>query len=273
MEVSRKIFHRMKSFLTYRIAATLQLLVFFFISVFAFHPTKYLPDDPAIRKAAKSDEWESFFQLPVIFLMIITVINDGTLISIGYDNALASRYPDRWNLPLLFMIGATLGVFACLSSLILLYCCVDSWRPGSLFDRWGIGGLVYGHIINVMFLKVAVTDILTLFSSRTGEHFFWSRKPHPVLLVACCLALTLSTILSLFWPCGELDKVPVCGLAREGAGLIALWVWIYCILIFLLQDCFKVGVYKLMLHFNFFNVRGSLQIHMDDEHGETLTEK
>ena len=34
--VARKIFYRIRNFLTYRIAATLQLLVFFFIAVFAF---------------------------------------------------------------------------------------------------------------------------------------------------------------------------------------------------------------------------------------------
>ena len=36
--ISRVIFQRMKNFLTYRIAATLQLLVFFFIAVIKMHP-------------------------------------------------------------------------------------------------------------------------------------------------------------------------------------------------------------------------------------------
>lgn len=38
--VSRKIFFRIRNFITYRIAATLQLLVFFFIAVFAFKVRK-----------------------------------------------------------------------------------------------------------------------------------------------------------------------------------------------------------------------------------------
>lgn len=38
-----RIFRRMKSFLTYRIAATLQLLVFFFIALFAFPTPDSLP--------------------------------------------------------------------------------------------------------------------------------------------------------------------------------------------------------------------------------------
>ncbi len=41
IEISREIFQRLKNFISYRIAATLQLLTFFFISVFAFSPEKY----------------------------------------------------------------------------------------------------------------------------------------------------------------------------------------------------------------------------------------
>jgi H+-transporting ATPase len=40
---SREIFARIRNFITYRIAATLQLLVFFFVAVFAFHPKEYEP--------------------------------------------------------------------------------------------------------------------------------------------------------------------------------------------------------------------------------------
>merc|ERR1712054_456697 len=41
--ISRRIWCRVRSFLTYRIAATLQLLCFFFIAVFAYRPNEYMP--------------------------------------------------------------------------------------------------------------------------------------------------------------------------------------------------------------------------------------
>jgi len=140
MEVSRCIFARMKSFLTYRIAATLQLLTFFFIAVFAFPPNKYV----ILNVTLNPEEWPEFFSLPVIFLMIITVINDGTLISIGYDYAVPSKYPERWVLPVLFIISISLGAIACLSSLILLYFCLTSfekkqsliWYGHTRFEIW-----------------------------------------------------------------------------------------------------------------------------------------
>ena len=70
--ISRCIFVRIRNFITYRISATLQLLIFFFIAVFAFKPIDYQPAvDP------DSADWPTFFHMPVIMLMLITLLNDG----------------------------------------------------------------------------------------------------------------------------------------------------------------------------------------------------
>jgi len=185
--------------------------------------------------------------------MIITLINDGTLISVGYDHAVPSKYPERWVLPILFIVSITLGAVACSSSLVLLYLCLTSWEPHYAFQTMGIGGLQYGQIVNVIFLKVAVSDILTLFSARTAHQFFFQRKPHPVLFGGALIALCLSTTLSLAWPISTLDEIPVYGLGYHHQ-LIALWVWIYCFVVFVIQDCLKVAVWRIILHFNFMNV-------------------
>jgi len=254
MEIARAIFRRMKSFLTYRIAATLQLLIFFFIALFAFPPREYLPDDEEIVPDVV--DWPLFFSLPVLMLMIITLLNDGTLCCIGYDNAVAHQLPEKWNLPVMFIISITMGFVACFSSLLLLFFCLDSWNESSLFQTIGGGGLMYGQVINVMFLKVAVSDFLTLVSARTQESFFWSSNPSTVLWVGACIALLASTILSLLWPPGSLDGTPVYGLAWQSRNLIALWVWIYCIVAFLVQDFLKVLVFFVLYKANAFNILG-----------------
>jgi len=240
--------------LTYRCAATLQLLTFFFIAVFTFNPTDYANES----HPPDADKWPHFFSLPVIYLMIITLINDGTLISVGYDHAVPSKYPERWVLPILFMISISLGAIACLSSLLLLYFCLTSWDEHHLFQQMGIGGLNYGQIVNVIFLKVAVSDVLTLFSARTAHQFFFQRKPHPVLFGCALFALCLSTMLSLVWPEGKLDRVPVCGLGYHHQ-LIALWVWIYCLVVFVIQDAIKVGVWRVIRNYNFMNVNNEVK--------------
>lgn len=256
--VARCIFQRMKNFITYRIAATLQLLVFFFIAVLTLQPAKFQPAD---WEAVDSQEWPQFFRMPVLMLMLITLLNDGTLISIGYDHVIPSTYPNVWNLKVVFTVASVLAVVALASSLLILYFCLDSWRAGSLFQNWGIGGLRYGQITTVMYLKVSISDFLTLFSARTHDGFFWSSKPSPILLVAAFFALFLSTLLACVWPTEELEQGEyVMGLAEAPPRAMAFYVWLYCIFWWFIQDAAKVAVYWYMEKFNTFGINDPLMI-------------
>jgi H+-transporting ATPase len=55
--IARCIFVRIRNFITYRIAATLQLLLFFFIAIFAFRPSEYEPED------MDDHNWPNFFHM------------------------------------------------------------------------------------------------------------------------------------------------------------------------------------------------------------------
>ena len=41
-------------------------------------------------------------------LMLITLLNDGTMITVGYDRVLPAALPQRWNLPVIFTIAGYL---------------------------------------------------------------------------------------------------------------------------------------------------------------------
>ena len=254
--ISRCIFQRMKNFITYRIAATLQLLIFFFIAVLALKPSDFHDED--------DDEWPNYFKLPVLMLMLITLLNDGTLISIGYDYVTPSRYPNVWNLPVLFLIASVLGGVALISSLILLYALLDSWHDNNIFHQMGIGSLSYGQITTAMYLKVSVSDFLTLFSARTHDGFFWSSEPSPILLSAACFSLVISTLLACFWPKSVVDDQDVEGLAYN-APYLAIVVWIYCILWWFFQDLAKVGVYYVMGKYNILGINDSTMLGKEGE--------
>lgn len=236
--IAREIFQRMSNFITYRIAATLQLLMFFIIAIFAFHPSDY--QQPA--ELEQDLPWPDFFHMPVLMLMLITLLNDGTLISIAYDYADASPTPNKWNLPVLFVVSSILAAVSCASSLLLLDFLLDSWNPDGFFQQLGIGGVQYGQITTAIYLKVSVSDFLTLFSARTGRSFFWKTAPAPVLLIAGLVALSLSSLLSIVWPDTQPDGVLTEGL-QDDLGLF-LFVWILCLLSWLIQDLCKVLVYR-----------------------------
>ena len=235
--IAREIFQRISNFITYRISATLQLLMFFIIAIFVFHPESY-QQPPDLEEG---EEWPEFFHMPVLMLMLITLLNDGTLITIAYDNAKASQAPNKWNLTVLFVVSTVLGGVSCASSLLLLHFLLDSWNTSGLLQAIGIGGISYGQVITSIYLKVSVSDFLTLFSARTGRYWFWQVKPALILMLGGFFALALSSILAIVWPDGNTDGIPTEGL-RSDMGLF-LFVWILCIISWFIQDACKVGAY------------------------------
>lgn len=262
----------MQNFLVYRIAASLQLLVFFFIAALVFSPVTYKPACCSANIATNNTDaltavchsfpcedynvWPQIFKMPVLLLMLITLLNDGTLITIGYDNVKPSPYPCVWNLRVLFSISAVMAATALVSSLLMLWFCLDSWTPGSYYKQWfnGDAGLTYGEITTAVYLKVSISDFLTLFSSRGGEGYFWSSKPAPVLLVAAFIALSLSTVIATWWDHDTLDDVSVVGLGRRVPRYLSVIIWAYCLVVWVIQDFIKVATYKFMRRFNIFNI-------------------
>jgi len=244
--IARCIFERIRNFITYRIAATLQLLFFFFIAIFAFRPADYEPEDQ------DDHNWPTFFHMPVFMLMLITLLNDGTLIAIGYDNVVPQDTPTVWNLRVLFCVGFVLAGVACISSLLLLKLSLESWQEEGLYQQIGLGGLSYGQITTSLFLKVAVSDFLTLFSARAGESWFWSSAPAPILMLAATFALGTSTALACYWPYTRPDGIPTMGLWLRPPTILPVFIWAYCIVWWIIQDAAKVLTYKFLKAHNIF---------------------
>jgi H+-transporting ATPase len=185
--------------------------------------------------------------------LLITLLNDGTLIAIGYDNVEPQQTPTVWNLRVLFAVGIVLAAVACASSLLLLSMSLHSWQEGSVYQLIGIGGLSYGQITTSIYLKVSVSDFLTLFSARAGEKWFWTSTPAPVLLAAGSLALMTSTVLACLWPMSKPDGIPTLGLLRRGHTYgLPVYIWLYCIFWWFIQDAAKVYLYRFMKHYNVF---------------------
>ena len=228
--LSRSIFQRMKNYVVYRVACTTQLLLFFFITVCFVHPTGYGGwDDDTLDDEAQPPK---VFKLPVVVLVLITILNDGTIISIAYDAVKPSKFPEKWRMPQTFAIAFILGGVACVSSLLLLHVMLDSRSDGSVWRGFGLPALSYGQLMCAMYLKISVSDFLTVFSARTRGPF-WSRAPGTFLFAAAFVATFLSTVISLAWPKKSDGMEPI------GAEVVVA-VWAFDVAFFLLQDLSKV---------------------------------
>jgi H+-transporting ATPase len=252
MLIARGVFQRMLSFLIYRVSATLQLVFFFFLGVFILPTERFGITDSAFQ----------FFRLPVLMFMLITLLNDGTLMAIGYDYVRPSERPQRWNLRVLFVVSSVLAFVALVSSLLLLWMALDAvnivnWEQ-SWFKGLGISQIEQGQVVTMLYLKVSISDFLTLFSARTGADWFWAYRPSPVLFFGAIGSLAISTCVAAFWPDQTMDQIKTIGLAHGSSTavkLLPLWVWLYCIFWWFLQDAAKVATYKFLDHFDIFSYR------------------
>jgi len=99
---------------------------------------------------------------------------------------------------------------------------------------------------------VSISDFLTLFSARTSDDFFWTTAPAPILMGAGFIALTISTILACVWPTGDSDGVYAMGLGRRKPYTLALYIWLYCIVWWFIQDACKVFAFYILKKYNIF---------------------
>jgi H+-transporting ATPase len=178
--LSRQIFQRLRNYVIYRIACTIQLLLFFFIGVVMIRVAskEYVGMSPGCQgvndpipnpihlnaKGFDKDFGEKGFgdegiadvdflcnkqfELPVIAIVLITILNDGTIISIAYDTVVASPRPEHWRLPEVFIISSLLGIVAVASSIFLLYCGLtanaSTDTEPSIFKKVGLVALPTG---------------------------------------------------------------------------------------------------------------------------------
>ncbi len=193
------------------------------------------------------------FTLPVISMVLITILNDGCMITISQDRVQPEKKPQKWELFEATIVAIMLGMVACASSLFLLVGCLhfNQRHPADgvkFMAARGKNYLTWYEVRTIIYLKVSVSDFLTLFSARTRT-WFWERYLGGPLLIAACVALSISTIFALFWDSifdasklGESAFME--GLSRSDGAVVA--TWLYCILWWIIQDAAKVWTYWLL---------------------------
>ena len=276
---ARCIFARVRNYVVYRIACTLQIVSFFFLACLVFEPKDYYcyDDDRSIDGSAfDSCDYQAFgthchesddascvypfyydaaryaFAIPVIGIVIITILNDGCMLTIARDDVVPAATPQAWDLGELRTVATVLGVVPLASSLLLLYLglsAADGLYPSY---AWMFGRKVnsryqndagdryylpYEQLLMMVYLKISISDFLTLFCARTRGPFF-ERAPAPLLFGAFLAATVTATLVATL---GNLDDetYPMKAIGSNAA----VFVWVYNLLWFVVQDAAKVALY------------------------------
>ncbi len=160
---SRKIFQRMNSYATYRIAETIRVLLFMTLSILAFN----------------------FYPVTAVMIVLLALLNDGAILSIAYDRVRQSAQPEAWDMPRVLSLATVLGVTGVFASFGLFY----------LGER--VFHLDRGTIQTLMYLKLSVAGHLTIFIVRTRGPF-WSFPPARILTGAVLGTQLVATLIAVY---------------------------------------------------------------------------
>ena len=166
----------------------------------------------------------NFYPVTALMLVLIALLDDIPVMTIAYDRTEKVNSPQRWNMYQVLGMSTFLGLLGVLSSLLLFYIGIDIFK---------LDGAVLQSII---FLKLVVAGHLTMFVTRNTGHF-WSVRPSGIFFWSVILTDVFATLVVVF----GLFLAPI-------SWELALFVWVYSLIAFLIEDYLKIYFAKVLDH-------------------------
>ncbi|KAG0145691.1 hypothetical protein CROQUDRAFT_45420 [Cronartium quercuum f. sp. fusiforme G11] len=237
---SRIIFQRMRNYSIYACAVTIRIVVGFAVLVFAYK-----------------------FDFPPFMVLIIALLNDGTIMTLSVDRVLPSMSPDHWDLGEIFTYAIFYGLYLALSTIILVVVIMETtFFP----DKIGVDTIVDVNdrkLHMIVYLQVAQISQALIFVTRS-HGFFFMERPSFALFGAFCLAQLISSIIAAYGNWGFTDVEGISG------GWIGI-VWIWNIIWFFPLDLIKFAVKYSIKAYNAKRGVGPQPLKPLDENGVPLT--
>ncbi len=164
----------------------------------------------------------NFYPVTAIMIVLLALFNDAPIMAIAYDNVHYSNKSEKWDMKNVLSMSTFLGILGVISSFGIFY----------------IAQKVLHLPIKIMqsfiFLKLAIAGHLTIFITRTKGHF-WSIRPSNILFWSAIITKVLATLLVVYgWWISPIGWK------------LAIFVWGYALIAFVITDFLKVFGYKWM---------------------------
>ncbi|KAI8320191.1 plasma-membrane proton-e, partial [Martensiomyces pterosporus] len=214
---SRIIFQRMRNYAIYTCSVTIRVVTTFSILVFAFK-----------------------FDFPPFLVLILAIINDGTMMTISTDRVKPSRNPNSWNLKEIFSYAIVYGCYLTLST-VIFFIVIDKTN---FFQNHGCEGFSNHNdfrLHSVIYLQVSILSQGLIFVTRS-QGFFFTERPSLFLMCAFILAQLVATMITVYANWGFTE---ITGAGWHWAG--AVWIW--DIVWFIPLDFVKFGMAKVIDRF------------------------
>ncbi|KAK0220191.1 hypothetical protein IW262DRAFT_1555700 [Armillaria fumosa] len=218
---SRIIFQRMRNYSIYACAVTIRIVVCFAVLAFAYQ-----------------------FDFPPFMVLIIALLNDGTIMTLSVDRVLPSNTPDSWDLAEIFAYAVAYGLYLTMSTIALVIIIMET----TFFqDKFGVALEEFPVQANdrqlhmVVYLQVAIISQALIFVTRS-HGFFFMERPSAALFFAFCIAQLVSSIIAAYgdWGFTEIHSI-------SGGWIGIVWVW--NIVWFFPLDYIKFGMKATVIKF------------------------
>jgi len=205
---SRAIFQRMKNYTIYAVSITIRIVFgFMFIALI----------------------WK--FDFSPFMVLIIAILNDGTIMTISKDRVVPSPLPDSWKLKEIFATGIVLGGYLALMTVIFFW----AMKENKFFpDTFGVRHLNHDEMMSALYLQVSIVSQALIFVTRSRGWSFLER-PGALLVIAFLIAQLIATLIAVYANWGF---AKVQGIGWGWAGVI----WLYSVVFYIPHDVMKFAI-------------------------------
>ncbi|XP_038700669.1 ATPase 8, plasma membrane-type-like [Tripterygium wilfordii] len=204
---SRAIFQRMKNYTIYAVSITIRIVLGFMLVALL---------------------WK--FDFSPFMVLIIAILNDGTIMTISKDRVKPSPIPDSWKLKEIFATGIVLGTYMALITVLFFYLVHDT---DFFTDKFGVRPIKDNadELTAALYLQVSIISQALIFVTRSRSWSFVER-PGFLLLGAFIAAQLVATVIAVYasWGFARIQGI--------GWGWAAI-IWVFSIITYMPLDVLK----------------------------------
>ncbi|KAL1810275.1 hypothetical protein DCAR_0729959 [Daucus carota subsp. sativus] len=215
---SRAIFQRMKNYTIYAVSITIRIVLGFMLLALI---------------------WK--FDFPPFMVLIIAILNDGTIMTISKDRVKPSPMPDSWKLAEIFTTGIILGSYLAMMTVIFFWA---AYKTDFFPSTFGVSSLeempsdtpertklISRKLASAIYLQVSTVSQALIFVTRSRSWSFVER-PGLLLVGAFAVAQLIATLIAVYanWGFAAIE-----GIGWGWAGVI----WLYNIIFYIPLDVIK----------------------------------
>ncbi|KAL0660045.1 hypothetical protein Bca4012_080630 [Brassica carinata] len=207
---SRAIFQRMKNYTIYAVSITIRIVLGFMLIALI---------------------WK--FDFSAFMVLIIAILNDGTIMTISKDRVTPSPTPDSWKLREIFATGVVLGSYLAVMTVVFFWLANETDFFSNVFGVRSIKGNEH-ELMSALYLQVSIISQALIFVTRSRSWSFVER-PGALLMIAFLIAQLVATLIAVYanWEFAE-----VRGIGWGWAGVI----WLYSIITYFPLDILKFAI-------------------------------